>query len=92
MTKEVRPDEQPESPAAPEVQETHVAYVAAGGAAMPAPAPVAPSRRTRAASNRAKAEGQPEGSPRARPDAWQAMKEELNATIQKDAQDRKGVV
>ncbi len=87
MTKEVRSNEQPEEPAAPEVHEAAVAYVAAGGAAMPVHVadPAAPSKRARAAKNRARAEGQPEGSPRARPDAWQAMKEELNATIGKDA-------
>jgi excinuclease ABC subunit C len=93
VTKEVRSDEQPDLPAAdevheaPDVREAHVAYVAAGGAAMPVhPAePEAPSKRARAVKNRAKAEGQPEGSPRARPDGWQAMKEELNATINKDA-------
>jgi excinuclease ABC subunit C len=88
VTKEVRSNEQPELPAAPEVHESPAAYVAAGGAAMPVlPAePREPSKRARAANNRARAEGQPEGSPRARPDAWQAMKEELNATISKDAQ------
>jgi excinuclease ABC subunit C len=91
VTKEVRSNEQPEDPAAPEVpheiHEAPAAYVAAGGAAMPVmPAePDETSKRTRAAKNRAKAEGQPESSPRARPDAWQAMKEELNATISKDA-------
>ena len=90
MTKEVRSNEQPDVPATPEaseasaVREAHVAYVAAGGAAMPA-APAEPTKRTRAARNRARAEGQPEGAPRARPDAWQAMKEELNATLSKDA-------
>jgi excinuclease ABC subunit C len=96
VTKEVRSNEQPDHPAppettvspAPEVHEAPAAYVAASGAAMPVPpsAPAEPSKRARAAKNRAKAEGQPEGSPRARPDAWQAMKEELTATIQKDAQ------
>jgi hypothetical protein len=89
VTKEVRSDEQqPAVPAAPEVPAVHEApavYVAAGGAAMPVLPHEAPSKRTRAAKNRARAEGQPEGSPRARPDAWQAMKEELTATIQKDA-------
>lgn len=95
MTKEVRSNEQlpdvpavpevPAAPATPEVHEAPVAYVAAGGAAMPVLPHEEPSKRARAAKNRAKAEGQPEGSPRARPDAWQAMKEELNATITKDA-------
>jgi excinuclease ABC subunit C len=96
VTKEVRSNEQPENPAAPgvvpdivpettpEVHEAPAAYVAAGGAAMPV-MPAEPSKRTRAAKNRAKAEGQPGESPRPRPDAWQAMKEELNATITKDA-------
>jgi excinuclease ABC subunit C len=74
----------PETPDTPEVHEAPAIYVAAGGAAMPV-LPAEPSKRVRAAKNRAKAEGQPEGSPRARPDAWQAMKEELNATITKDA-------
>jgi excinuclease ABC subunit C len=96
VTKEVRSNEQPDVPAAPEakpqltpeVHEAPAVYVAAGGAAMPVhPAePSEPTRRARAAKNRSMAEGQPEGSPRARPDAWQAMKEELTATIQKDAQ------
>ena len=95
MTKEVRSNEQlpdvpavpevPAAPAAPEVHEAPAVYVAAGGAAMPVLPHEEPSKRARAAKNRAKAEGQPEGSPRARPDAWQAMKEELNATITKDA-------
>jgi len=89
VTKEVRSNEQlPEVPAASEVPEVHeapAAYVAAGGAAMPVLSHEEPSKRARAAKNRAKAEGQSEGSPRARPDAWQAMKEELNATITKDA-------
>jgi excinuclease ABC subunit C len=93
VTKEVRSNEQPDVPAAPEpaheIHEAPTAYAAAaGGSAMPVmPAvPAEPSKRTRAAQNRARAEGQPEGSPRARPDGWQAMKEELTATIQKDAQ------
>jgi excinuclease ABC subunit C len=95
VTKEVRSNEQPDLPATPdltpeaasEVHEAPAAYVAAGGAAMPVhPAePEEASKRARAARNRARAEGQPEGAPRARPDAWQAMKEELNATISKDA-------
>jgi excinuclease ABC subunit C len=93
VTNEVRSNEQSAFPAAPEavpettpeVNEAHVAYVAAGGAAMPV-MPAEPSRRVRAAKNRAKAEGQPEGSPRARPDGWQAMKEEMAATISKDAE------
>jgi excinuclease ABC subunit C len=93
VTKEVRSNEQPDIPATSEarpqegleVHEAPAAYVAAGGAAMPV-MPAEPSRRTRAARNRAKAEGQPEGAPRARPDAWQAMKEELSATINKDAE------
>jgi excinuclease ABC subunit C len=81
----------PQTPEAPAVHEAPAAYVAAGGAAMPVhPAePDGPTKRARAARNRAKAEGQPEGSPRARPDAWQAMKEELNATITKDAASNK---
>ncbi|MGB9110055.1 MAG: excinuclease ABC subunit C, partial [Telluria sp.] len=80
MTKEVRSNEQPALPAASdasdaphEIQEAPAIYVAAGGAAMPA-LPSEPTRRERAAKNRAKAEGQAEGAPRARPDAWQAMK------------------
>jgi excinuclease ABC subunit C len=92
VTKEVRSNEQPDLPAAPqdphEVHEAPAIYVAAGGAAMPA-LPAEPTKRARAAKNRAKAEGQPEGAPRARPDAWQAMKEELNATITKDAASNK---
>jgi excinuclease ABC subunit C len=92
VTKEVRSNEQPDLPAASdasdapnEIHEVPAIYVAAaGGAAMPA-LPAESTRRARAAKNRAKAEGQPEGAPRARPDAWQAMKEELTATISKDA-------
>jgi excinuclease ABC subunit C len=73
------------SPAvSPEVHEAPAAYAATGGAAMPV-MPAEPSKRTRAAKNRARAEGRTEDSPRPRPDAWQAMKEELNATITKDA-------
>jgi excinuclease ABC subunit C len=89
VTKEVRSNEQPDLPAASEnlheIHEAPAIYVAAaGGAAMPA-LPAESTKRARAAKNRAKAEGQPEGSPRARPDGWQAMKEELTATIAKDA-------
>jgi excinuclease ABC subunit C len=85
VTKEVRSNEQPEIPAQQEVAEAAAVDAAVvGGAAMPA-VPAVPTKRTRAAKNRAKAEGQPEDAPRARPDAWQAMKEELNATISKDA-------
>jgi excinuclease ABC subunit C len=100
VTKEIRSNEQPENPDAPELsppvtqevheapeaREAHVAYVAAGGAAMPV-LPAEPSKRTRAAKNRAKAEGRAESAPRARPDGWQAMKEELSATISKDAEE-----
>jgi excinuclease ABC subunit C len=94
VTKEVRSNEQPDVPATSEarpeagleVHEAPAVYVAAGGAAMPV-MPAEPSKRTRAARNRAKAEGQPEAAPRARPDAWQAMKEELSATISKDAEE-----
>jgi excinuclease ABC subunit C len=97
VTKEVRSNEQPDVPATSEarpeagleVHEAPAVYVAAGGAAMPVMPvmPAEPTKRARAARNRAKAEGQLDGAPRARPDAWQAMKEELSATISKDAEE-----
>jgi excinuclease ABC subunit C len=87
VTKEVHSPEQPENPAADNavpdhVAEAPIAYVAAGGAAMPAPHPVEdkPAR-----ARKAKADAAP--APRARPDAWQAMKEELTATLSQDAVD-----
>lgn len=88
MTKEVQSTGLPDDPApdnkpAHEVAEAPLAYVAAGGAAMPAPHPVEgkPAKGKRA-------EGSTTGSgPRARPDAWQVMKEELTATLKDDAAD-----
>jgi excinuclease ABC subunit C len=56
-----------------------VACVAANGAAMP----TAPARPVRARSTRSKDKAVP--APRARPDSWQAMKEELKATLKEDA-------
>lgn len=71
----------PEDKGAPEAAEAPVAYVAANGAAMPAPAPVADKpARTRKASARPEVP-----APRPRPDGWQAMKEELKATLEGDA-------
>ena len=90
MTKEVQATAPADHPAqaseANQVAEAPVAYVAAGGAAMPAPHPVEGKPvRARAAKSKAKAE---EGAaPRARPDGWQAMKEELTATLRADAAD-----
>ncbi len=74
----------PEDKQVPEVAETPLAYAAAGGAAMPAPAPVE-AKPARGRKPKAKAEAAPE--PRPRPDGWQAMKEELKATIQGDARE-----
>ena len=73
----------PEDKQPPEVAEAPVAYVAANGAALPAPAPAAdkPAR-----SRKARAKAAPEApAPRARPDGWQAMKEEMKATLEGDA-------
>ena len=77
MTKEVHPPGQPEQPAPnQEVAEAPATYVAAGGAAMPA----APAKPPRARKPKAEAPAQ-----RVRPDAWQARKEEMAATLDKDA-------
>jgi excinuclease ABC subunit C len=77
---EAKPDQTP-----PEnVAEAPVAYVAAGGAAMPAPAPVEnPDAPKPKRGRKPKLEAAP--APRPRPDGWQAMKEELKATIEGDA-------
>ncbi|WP_371868430.1 excinuclease ABC subunit UvrC [Telluria aromaticivorans] len=56
-------------------------YVAAGGAAMP----IAPRKPARARSTSKTNKAVP--VPRARPDSWQAMKEELKATLKEDAAD-----
>ena len=82
MTKEVQSPALPENPApenkpAHAVAEAPVAYVAAGGAAMPAPHPV-DDQPTKGKSAKASA-------PRARPDAWQAVKEERRAVLREDA-------
>lgn len=78
MTKEVQPPVPPEQPApSKEVAEAPVAYAAASGAAMPA-VPAKPARAGKAKAKDASA-------PRVRPDAWQARKEEMAATISKDA-------
>ena len=84
VTKEVPSPELPEHPA-PENKPGHavadapIAYVAAGGAAMPAPHPV----------DDKPAKGKPAkaSAPRARPDAWQAVKEERRAVLREDAAD-----
>jgi excinuclease ABC subunit C len=94
VTNDVQSPELPPNPApgnddagklvhdADKVAEAPVAYVAAGGAAMPAPHPA----ETKPARARAP-KGQPAGAPapRARPDAWQAVKEELTSTLKEDA-------
>jgi len=84
VTKEVQSSELPENPApsnaAPhEVAEAPVSYVAAAGAAMPVPHP---AEDKPAKGKAAKAQAQ-----RARPDAWQVVKEELTATLKDDAAD-----
>ncbi len=58
-----------------------VAYAASGGAAMPVPA-AKPARIGAARPRTRKAEVV---APRLRPDSWQAMKEELKATLKGDA-------
>ena len=93
MTNDVQSPELPQNPVPgkddadklvhdDKVAEAPVAYVAAGGAAMPAPhsAEVKPAR-TRAP----KARPAEVPTPRARPDAWQAVKEELTSTLKEDA-------
>ncbi len=80
----VRPDEHV-------AQEAPVVYAAAGGAAMPAPFHAPPSddgkpaaaKPARARTAKAKPAAAP--APRARPDAWQAVKEELTSTLKDDA-------
>lgn len=90
MTKEVQataPADHPaQAPDANQVAEAPVAYVAAGGAAMPAPHPVE-GKPVRARAARSKAKAEEGAAPRARPDGWQAMKEELTATLRADAAD-----
>ena len=77
MTKEVQPTAQPDVPApTDEVAEAPASYAAAAGAAMPAPAKPARARKPKADAS----------EPRVRPDAWQAMKEEMAATLSKDAE------
>ncbi|CAN7319312.1 excinuclease ABC subunit UvrC [Massilia sp. LjRoot122] len=74
----------PEDKQPPEAAEAPVAYVATAGAAMPAPAPVADKpARTR----KPKAKAETPAAPRPRPDGWQAMKEELKATLEGDARE-----
>jgi excinuclease ABC subunit C len=81
VTKEVQANGQPQD-AAPsnEVQEAPASYVAVGGAALPA----APAPKAARAKPAPKERGP---SPRARPDDWQARKEELAATLSKDAEE-----
>ncbi len=54
-----------------------VAHVASGGAAMPVPARIGAARPG--------IRKQESSAPRVRPDSWQAMKEELKATLKGDA-------
>ncbi len=80
MTKEVPSSEAPDNPApdnANKVAEAPVTYVAASGAALPAPHPVA--------DKPARARGAGSDAARPRPDARQAMKEELTTTLRNDA-------
>jgi len=80
VTKEVPSSESPDHPApdnANKVAEAPVTYVAASGAALPAPHP--------AADKPAPAHGARTDTARPRPDARQAMKEELTATLKEDA-------
>ena len=58
-----------------------VAHVASGGAAMPAPA----AKPARIGAARPRIRKQESVAPRVRPDSWQAMKEELKATLKGDA-------
>lgn len=81
MTKEVPSSESPDNPApdnANKVAEAPVTYVAASGAALPAPHPVADKPRARGTK------AQPDAV-RPRPDSRQVMKEELTATLKSDA-------
>lgn len=81
MTKEVQPPAQPDLPApTSEVAEAPASYAASAGAAMPA----APSKPARTRKPKAAAPQPPEL--RVRPDAWQARKEEMAATLSKDAE------
>jgi excinuclease ABC subunit C len=58
-----------------------VAHVASGGAAMPVPA----AKPARIGAAKPRIRRQEAVAPRLRPDSWQAMKEELKATLQGDA-------
>ena len=58
-----------------------VAFVASGGAAMPVPA----AKPARIGAARPRIRKQEAVAPRVRPDSWQAMKEELKATLKGDA-------
>ena len=58
-----------------------VAYVASGGAAMP----VLPAKPARIGAARPRIRKAEAVAPRVRPDSWQAMKEELKATLKGDA-------
>ena len=92
MTKEVPSPESPDNPApdnAHKVAEAPVGYVAANGAALPvahpAAAPGADPAESRPARARA-ARARPDApGARPRPDARQAMKEELTSTLKEDA-------
>lgn len=58
-----------------------LAYVASAGAAMPAPG----AKPARIGAARPRIRKQEAVAPRVRPDSWQAMKEELKATLKGDA-------
>ncbi len=65
----------------PALNEGAVAFVASGGAAMPVPA----AKPARIGAARPRIRKQEAVAPRMRPDSWQAMKEELKATLKGDA-------
>ncbi len=65
----------------PAQDEGAVAFVASGGAAMPVPA----AKPARIGAARPTIRKQEAVAPRVRPDSWQAMKEELKATLKGDA-------
>ena len=92
MTKEVPSPDSPDNPApdnAHKVAEAPVGYVAANGAALPvahpAAAPGADPAESRPARARAARARPDDPGARPRPDARQAMKEELTATLKEDA-------
>ncbi|MEX5748016.1 excinuclease ABC subunit UvrC [Massilia sp. X63] len=93
---EAKPEDQQEPKqdrqAPAHVAEARGAYAAtpAGvGAAMPAPAPVSvpADKPARTRKPKAAAGADASAAPRPRPDGWQAVKEELKATLQDDARE-----